>query len=152
MARKQFELRAFRNALDAYLTTVGWTGLEFREGFKSEKTIQVPTVAIRFLPSNKEEMQIGGRGGEDLNRRVLQIDCYMETEDRAEAITDDCMDFIDFETVLIKDPSDNLLGTLICRDTNSIYSETLPPLLPDPKLKRWRGVIRATLESHYYAP
>jgi hypothetical protein len=152
MARKQFELRAFRNALDDYLGGIGWTGLEFREGFKSEKTITVPTVAVRFLPSNKQEMQIGGRGSEDLNRRIVQIDCYMESEDRAEAITDDCMDFIDLETVLIKDPTDQTLGTLICRDTNSIYSEVLAPLLPDPILKRWRGVIRATLESHYYAP
>jgi len=152
MARKQYELRAFRNALNDYLGGLGWTELEFREGFKSEKTIQVPSVAIHFLPSNKEELQIGGRGSEDLNRRLIQIDCYMETEDRAEAITDDCMDFIDLEAVLIKDPSDNTLGTLICKDTSSIYSETLPPLLTDPKLKRWRGVVRATLESHYYAP
>jgi hypothetical protein len=152
MARKQYEIRAFRDALDDYLGTAGWTGLEFREGFKSEKVIVVPTVAVRFLPSNKRELQIGGKNGENLDRRVVQVDCYMESEDRANAITDDIMDFIELETVIIKDPADTILGTLICNDTNSIYGDVLPPILPDPKLKRWRGVVRATLESHTYAP
>jgi|ERR1041385_3643372 hypothetical protein len=150
MARKQYESRAFRLGLEAYLGLVGWTGLDFREGFKSDKTIVVPGVAIRFLPSNKKSLQLGGRGNEDLNKRVIQIDCYMESEDRANAITDDCMDFLDFEPVYIKDPTDQVIGTLICQDTESIYAEVLPPILPDPRIKRWRGVVRATLEAHYF--
>lgn len=152
MARKQYEIRAFRNALENYLAGIGWLGLEFREGFKSEKTIVVPTVAIRYLPSNKKELQIGGKGGEDLIKRIIQVDCYMETEDRADAITEDIMDFIDLNSVTVVDPSNNTIGTLICIDTESIYADVLPPLLTDPKVKRWRGVVRATLESHIYAP
>lgn len=152
MARKQYEIRAFRNALDDYLGTAGWSGLDFREGFKSEQVITLPSIAIHFLPSTKKELQLGGKKGEDLLTRVVQIDCYMETEDRAGAITDDIMDFIELESVIVKDPADTVIGSLICIDTHSIYSDVLAPILPEPKIKRWRGVVRATLESHVYAP
>lgn len=152
MAKRNYEIRAFRDALNDYLGAAGWTGLEFREGFKSEKLVQPPTVSVRFLPSNQKNLQIGGKGGESLLRRVVQVDCYMETEDRAGAITDDIMDFMELETVLIKDKDENLLGTLICTDTQSIYAEVFPPILTDPKVIRWRGVARATMETHLYAP
>lgn len=151
-ARIQYEIRAFRNALDDYLGGLGWMGIEYREQFKSEKVITVPTVSVRYLPSTKLPLQIGGKANEDLIRRVVQVDCYMESEDRANAITDDIMDFIEFESVIVIDPQDNTLGTLICNDTDSIYADVIPPLLTDPKIKRWRGVVRATLESHYFAP
>lgn len=152
MANKKFEIRAIRNGIDDYLGILGWLGIEYREQFKSEEVIKVPTVAVRYLPSTKESLQLGGKGGEDLIRRVVQVDCYMETEDRAEKITDDIMDFFDLETIIIKDQNDVTLGTVICPNSESIYSEVIPPLLTDPKVLRWRGVIRATLESHYYAP
>ncbi len=149
---RNYEIRAIRNQLDDYLGTQGWTGIEYREGFKSEKVITIPTISVRYLPGNKESMQLGGKDGEDLLRRVVQIDCYMETEDRAGAAVDDAMDFFDLETVLIKDPDDTVLGTIICPNSQTIYGEVIPPLLTDPIVKRWRGVVRATLETHYFAP
>lgn len=152
MAKKNFEIRAFRNQLDDYLGSLGWLGIDYREGFKSDAVINPPTVSIRFLPSNQKSLQLGGKSGEKLIRRVVQIDCYMETEDRADAITDDIMDFIELNTILVKDKDEVLLGTLICTDTQSIYAETIPPLLTNPKVIRWRGIVRATMETHLYAP
>lgn len=152
MANKNYEIRAIRNQLDDYLGLQGWTGIDYREGFKSEKVITIPTVSVRYLPSTKGSLQLGGKGGEDLIRRVVQIDCYMETEDRAGQIVDDCMEFFDLETIVIKDPANIVLGTIICGNSESIYGETVPPLMTDPIIKRWRGIVRATLETHYFAP
>lgn len=152
MAKKNYEIRAIRDAIDDYLGTAGWSGIDYREGFKSEKVITVPSLSVRYLPSTKEPLQLGGKGGEDLIRRVVQIDCYMETEDRAGAIVDDVMEFFDLETIVIKDPDDTVLGTIICPNSLTIYGEVVPPLMSDPIVKRWRGIIRATLETHYFAP
>ena len=149
MARKYFERRSFRNELSTYLTSKGWTDVTYKEGFQGDTTISIPTVAIHFLPGSNKAFQLGSTG-ERLFKRVIQVDAYMESEPRADSISDDIMDFIDYTPVSIIDNTSAVLGSLICQDSESIYGETLKPILTDPKLLRWRGVVRATLEAHYF--
>jgi len=150
MARRNYEKRAFGNALITYLGTKGWSGLTYSEGYGNQHAIKPPQIAVTFPPSRKKELQLGRTSTSDaVFNRVIQVDAYMETEMRADAIIDDIMDFIDLTVVVINDPSSNFLGTLICQNTESIFGETLPPITNDPKIGRYRGVVKAQMEAHY---
>lgn len=150
MANHKAEIRSFRNALDTYLTSAGFSGLDFREEFPST-TITVPSVAIHYLPTNKKAMQIGGKsGGEDLLSRTIQVDVYMESKDRADVIVESIMDFIELTSIAIVDKDTNTVGSLICWDDDKIYGDTLAPILTNPQLLRWRGIVRAPMEAHYF--
>ena len=148
-AKTYYERRSFRNALKTYLESKGWPNdINYREGFKSGATITIPAVSVHFLPSNKHALQLGP-SGEQTYRRIIQVDAYMESEDRAGAISDDVMDFMDVVPIDIVNESSVSLGSLICFDTDSIYSEILPPILNNPTIIQWRGVSRGTFEAHY---
>lgn len=150
MARRPYEKRSVGQALQTYLNNLGWTSLKYAEGFQSEDTIENPQITVRFVPSSIKNLQIGRvEGGDRVFIRRVQVDAYMESESRVDAIIDDIMDFIDLIPVQITDLNSNNLGTIICYDTESIYSETLPPLTTLPKLLRWRGIVRAEMEAHY---
>lgn len=151
MSSKKLEIRSLRNSLTTYLASASWTGLQFSEKF-GEDTVTVPLIAIHYLPSAGKNLQLGGKGNEKLYQRVIQIDAYMETEDRADAIVDDVMDFFDLVSVVIVDQSNQPVGSLICQNSDTIYGDTLAPILDNPKVTRWRGIIRATVEAHYFAP
>jgi hypothetical protein len=150
MAREVLERAALTSALNTYLDGRGWTDVTFKEGFDIETTIDPPLVAVHFLPTNAETLQIGNVE-DKLFRRVVQFDAYMENELRASAIQDDIMDFADLIPVIITDPLQNALvvGSLICQDNDSIYGENFAPILTDVKVKRWRSIVRATYEAHY---
>lgn len=149
MARKYHERRSLASALLTYLTARGWNITEIREGFLSEDTITVPTVSVYFLPSVFEELEIG-RTNKTFIRRV-QVDAYMENEGRADAIGDDIMDFIDETPVVVEDVITDIdLANMICYDTQSISSETVPPIFKEAKVKHWRSVTKATYETHYF--
>jgi len=144
------EIRSFRNALDTYLAGLGWSGLSYREEFPDTQ-ITVPSVAIHYLPSNKKALQLGGKdGGEDLLSRTIQVDVYMESRDRADQIVESIMDFIELTSIAIVDKDNNTIGSLICWDDNGIYGDSLAPILTNPKILKWRGVVRAPLEAHYF--
>lgn len=148
MARKFHERRSLRNALATYLAARQWN-VEYREGYKPEDVIEIPTVSIYFLPNAFNELEMG-RGDNKRNfvRRV-QIDCYMEDENRADAITDDIMDFIDEENITVTEVGTGAELGYMFSDTESIITETIPPIFSEPKVTRWRGVIRATYEVFY---
>jgi hypothetical protein len=150
MAKTYFERRSFRLALEHFLTDHGWVGSNaptYAEGFQSDDAITTPLVAITLVRPTNMALQLGN--GEKLFRRIFQVDCYMETEPRAMAITDDICEFMDVVPMNINDNQSNILGTLICQDTESIYSEILPPILNSPKVIRWRGVARGTYDAFY---
>jgi hypothetical protein len=150
MATSRFEKRSLRTALDTYLTSLGWTDLRFAEGFKAEDTITNPLVAIRFVPQTVRNLQLGRVTNQDrLYVRRVQIDCYMENEARAEDIMEDVMEFADIVPITITDMNSNVLGSLICYNTEEIYGETLPPMTTQPKLLRWRSIVRWEAEAHY---
>lgn len=148
--RRRYEKRSFGNELITYLQAAGWTNIQYSEGYQSDSAVAPPQIAVTFPPSSRKELQLGRvPGSESLFRRIIQVDAYMEDENRAEAIIDDIMDFIDLTPVSIVDPSSNFLGTLICQESETIFGETLPPLTSDPKIGRWRGVVRAQVEAFY---
>jgi hypothetical protein len=152
MDRTTLESRAFRTQVKAYLESQGWTGesqLRYEEGFQTDATITVPMVAIHFLPSNSKALQLGNIDDKTF-RRFIQVDCYMESEDRAGRIMDDVMDFMDLIPIAIVDlmTTDNV-GSLICYDTDTISGEILSPNLNVPKVNRWRSIIRGTFEAFY---
>lgn len=149
MARRRFERRSFGEELTTYLQSVGWN-ITYSEGYKSDTAVSPPQIAVTFLPSTRLDLQLGRISKkESLFRRLIQVDAYMENEDRADAIIDDIMDFIDETPVEIVDQNDSFLGTLICQNSETIFGETLPPITSDPRIGRWRGVVRAQLEAFY---
>lgn len=143
------ERRSLSSALGTYLQTAGWT-VEMREGWFSDDEISTDTVAVWFLPSSISELQLGrGANEKGLVRRV-QINCYMSNEHKAGGIVEDIMEFIDMEPVTVEDADGNDIASFICYDTASITSEVVPPILRNPKISRWRGVVKATYEAHYF--
>lgn len=148
-ASKYLERRSLSSALGTYLQTAGWT-VEMREGWFSDDEISTDTVAVWFLPSSISELQIGrGAKGKTLVRRV-QINCYMSNEHKAGDIIDEIMEFVDMEPVTVQDTEAQSIASFVCYDTGSISSETVPPILKNPKISRWRGVVKATYEANYF--
>jgi hypothetical protein len=150
MARRYNERRSLANAIDTYIDNLGWTDVTIKEGWQHDQQIQPPMLSIHFLPSAFSELEIGrGDKKRDFIRRV-QIDCYMENESRAEALSDDIADFIDDSYITVHDVSTSgTLGYMFVPDTGSITTETVPPIMTSPKVGRWRGVIKATYEVFY---
>lgn len=148
-ASKYLERRSLSSALGTYLQNAGWT-VEMREGWFSDDEISTDTVAVWFLPSSISELQLGrGAKGKTLVRKV-QINCYMSNEHKAGDIIDEIMEFVDMEPVTVQDTEDQPIASFVCYDTGSISSETVPPILKNPKISRWRGVVKATYEANYF--
>lgn len=150
MARKYHERRSLASALNTYIDSKGWTDVGIKEGWQHDDEISPPMVGIHFLPSAFSELELGrGDQKRDFIRRV-QIDCYMENESRAEAISDDIADFIDQSNITVQEVgTGTTLGYMFVPDTSSITTETVPPIMSQPKVGRWRGVIKATFEVFY---
>lgn len=149
--KQQLERRAVHVALSAYLLAAGWAGanaLTYREGWTSDQPIVPPTIAITLIKPNKRSLQMGTQS-EKLFFRTLQIDAYMESEQRAAAICDLVMDFMDLVPITVTDFDTSVIGTFICQNTDSIVSDIIPPILTNPKSIRWRGVIKGIYEAHY---
>lgn len=149
MASKFFERRSVRNQLKQYIESKGWVNLTWAEGFSGFPDVIPPFIVITLDDFGREELQMGNDPQKDklLTRRV-QIDIYMEDENRVNAITDDISDFLDIEPIYIKDNNNNLLGTLIS-DTSSILADIMSPDFEDPNNLEWRGVVSCIYEAHY---
>jgi hypothetical protein len=151
--RVRYEQRSALLALQTYLESAGWAGinaLTYRDGYQSEETIEPPMVAITFPPSRIKVIQMGRVSGQDrVYTRRMQVDVYMEDEPRTQALLDDIMDFMDEICIFIENENNQELGTLICHDSESIYADTVPPFMANPKNLRYRGVVRGEFEAHY---
>jgi hypothetical protein len=151
MASKFFERRSIRNQLKTYLDTHGWVDMNWSEGFSTYtiETVVPPFIAVMLIDMGRTELELGHDPtvNKVFDRRV-QIDVFMEDENRVEAITDDISDFLDLEVIIIKDNNNSVLGNLIS-STESIIAETdLPDLTGEANL-RWSGTVAATYEAHY---
>jgi hypothetical protein len=151
MASKFFERRAVRNQLKIYLDSHGWENMNWSEGF-SEYTVETvipPFVAVLLEDMGRNELELGHDSTINRNfTRRVQIDIFMEDENRVNAITDDISDFFDLEVIYIKDNNSNILGTLIS-DTESINAETDLPNLNGELNLRWSGSVTVIYEAHY---
>ena len=146
-SRVYTERRSLRLALEDYLSPLGWD-VVYKEGWQSDATITVPTVAITFLKWNKRALQMGDNNPH-LFIRPVQIDCYMEREDRAIGITDAIADFMELVPIQIVDSNNNFLGNLICFDDSSISANLFPLLITAPNVLHWRGITKGTYEAQY---
>ncbi len=147
--RKLYEKRAIVTALQTYLSAAGWSDLQYNDRY-TEDQLTVPKVSVRFVPNTIRALQMGSvEGGDRVFVRTVQVDIYMESEERSETLQDDIMEFFDLVPVTINDASSQFLGTLICYDNESIYADTLPPATSQPPVIQWRGIIRAQMEAHY---
>ncbi len=147
--KQYFERHSLAVGLQTYLVSGGWTDItKVEEGFQTGTEVYVPMVSVYFRPSNGKEPEMG-RSSLSWTRQI-QIDCYMESEKRAMAIVDDIVDYLDLETITITKPDASVLGIMFVPDSEAMITNTLPPLYTDPSIKRWRGIVQAPLEVHYY--
>ena len=151
IARRYFERHAIAEALGTQLNATGWAIGQVREGFQFEDSIAPPMAAVHFLPSTYLELQLGRKTQTEKSfvRRV-QVDCYMETESRADTIADEVADFFDEFFINIKNPAGDSLGNLYCADSETITLDVIPPIFKEAKVKRWRAVVQATLQADYF--
>lgn len=147
----RYEQLALNSAIEAYFIALGYSDLTFKGGFQSDVTIINPLIALTFLPSEGKSLQLGKITGKDkLFSRRIQVDAYMENEPRAQTVVDDLMDFfMENLCVFILDPSGTELGYMITENDDNVTGQVLPPNLTEPKLIRWRGIVRAQLEAFY---
>lgn len=150
MTNELAERHSLAAAVLTPLNAAGWNIDYIREGFKGEGIILPPTVSLFFLPSNFHEKELGHLTSQRSLIRRIQFDVYMETEDRAIAIRDAIGDILDGIYINIVDPlNSNVIGTLYVPDSETIRLDTMPPILTDPKVKRWRGIVQAAIQTDY---
>jgi hypothetical protein len=151
VARRFYERQAVANALGTTLNTLGWNIGQVKKGYQPESDLEPPVVTLFFLPSSYVETQLGrGKTANKSFYRRVQVDCYMETEPRADTISDDVGDFFDEFFVEIKDPAGAVIGTIYCPDSETITLDSLPASFKDVEIKRWRGIVTASLQADYY--
>lgn len=149
MASKFFERRAIRNQLKIYLESKGWTGLTWAEGYDIDSTVVPPYITVILDDMGKEVLEMGNDPliNKIFARRV-QVNVYMESEDRTSAVTDDISDFMDIDVISIKDNNNNVLGTMIS-DTETIIGDMMPPSLNQETNLEWEGVVACSYKAHY---
>lgn len=145
-AKIRFERRSLASALLTYLQTNGWNISEIQEQFIKDVPLEIPAVGVHFTPSRVKELQLGREAPTYI--RPVQIDVYMESEQRAEAITDDIGDFMDLISVEVKDKDTNTIAWMMS-DSESIVLDTPPLVATSPALVRWRGIAKCVYETHY---
>lgn len=148
--KENLEASALSSSLTSHLTTLGYGSIPIHSGFAVGEQITPPLISMYFLPSGPEPFQLGDTT-EKLYRRVTQFDIYMESQSMVSLIVDILMDYIDTMAVYIYDPlqNDASVGSITCQNTDSIYGQIVTPNYEKPKVIRWRGIVRGTLDMHY---
>ena len=151
MTSRFFERRSVRNQLKTYLEAKGWTDLTWAEGFTAY-TLDItapPFIGVMLDDLGKEELELGNDPSiNKIYARRLQVDVFMESEDRVEALSDDISDFLDLEVIIIKDNASNILGSMVS-DTSSILARTEDPFLDQEANLDWSGTVSCIYEVHY---
>lgn len=151
MTSRFFERRSVRNQLKNYLDSHGWTDLTWAESFSNFEleTITPPFIGVVIIDFGKVQLEMGNNPSTNkMYSRRVQVNIYMENEDRTDALLDDIADFMDIETIIIKDNNNNTLGTMIS-DTESILTDTIEPALDAEGDLDWQGVAACMYETHY---
>jgi len=151
MASKFFERRSLRAQMETYLESKGWIGLTWAEGFSaiSLSEITPPFIGVMLDDLGRTELELGhdSTSNKTFIRRA-QMNIYMESEDRVDALLDDISDFLDMEVIIIKDNLSAVLGSLIS-DTETIAGQVTEPILSTESNLQWQGVISCSYEAHY---
>lgn len=147
-AKSVYELRSLSTALGTYLQTAGWN-VTMREGFFSNEAVEPDTVAVHFTDNRIAELQMGRGAQEKGLVRVAYINAYMSNEFKARDIVDEIMEFVDMVPITVSGADSSPLGSMICYNTASITGNVVPPIMKNPSIIRWRGVVSATYETYY---
>lgn len=151
MTSRFFERRSFRNQLKTYLDAHGWTDLNWAESFSSfpAEDIVPPFIGVTIVDYGKDDLEMGHDPTKSkLYTRRAQVNLYMEGEDRTDSLCDDIADFMDIESIIIKDNNNKVLGSMIS-DTSTIMSDTPMPDLEEPVNLQWQGITACMYEVHY---
>lgn len=147
--RRRWETRAFSTALETYLAARGWTGVKYTEDYEGGALV-LPTINTLIADNGVRDLELGRTTtSSKLFRRIIQVDIYAESEHRADAMSDDVMDFMDLTAVYITDLTNTIIGSLICNETQSIRTEKQPPVFAQPDVIHWRAITKARFEAHY---
>lgn len=150
MSRELDERKAFREAMATYLGTAGWSGITYTDGWEYDETITNPQINVYFVTKKKQELEMGRTSGAKTFPRSVQVDCYMETEARASAVSDDVMDFMELSAITVTDPITSAFeATMVCVDTDAIETVIQPPIQTNPRLLQWRAIVRGPFLAHY---
>lgn len=140
------EQKAVQSDLSSYLSGLGWTNLTYTDGW-SEIDITNPLINIYIIDMGPHALGLG-KTAERLFDRTLQIDVYMEREDRVLAIQQDIVEWMD-RSITIYDLDASVVGSLTCVNDETISTNMAPPDMNDPQILRWRGIIQGSFEAHY---
>jgi hypothetical protein len=149
-ASRFFERRSIRNQLKIYLEARGWTDLTWSEGFSAITlaTIEPPFISVILEDLGRSTLEMGDNSQvNQLYNRRAQINVYMENADRVDSLMDEIGEFMDLEPIIIKDNSNNVLGSMIS-STESILMTTIPPD-PNEETVEWHGIVACMYETYY---
>lgn len=150
MSRISSETRSFRTNLSSSLQTAGWSSLNYSEGW-DEFDIEKPLVNIYVFDGFKQNLELGYQSSSHkLFNRIIQIDCYMESEGRVRALCEDVMDYLDATSLVITDSmTTSGIGYAVFPNSETISAVFIPPDLNNPEILRWRGSVRGHFEAYY---
>jgi hypothetical protein len=113
--------------------------------------IDKPLVNVYVIPDHKVNLELGAQSSvHKLFEHTVQIDVFMESEERVKTICEDIMDYLDSAALTITDLfTTSGIGYLSFPKTESIVADFLPPSFNDPEILRWRGSVRGDFESYY---
>lgn len=145
-AQIPLEQKAVISDLSTYLASAGWSNLTFTDGW-NEIDITNPLINVYIIDMGPKSLGLG-KTAERLYDRILQIDVYMEREDRVLSIQQDIVEWMD-RSIVIKDLDDTSVGSFTLTFDENITTATSPPELNNPQILRWRGIVRGDFEAHY---
>jgi hypothetical protein len=148
--KQNLELAEIAAAISTLLSNNGLGAIPTHSGFAVGEQIIPPLISLYFLPNGPKPFQMGDTTEKYFNR-VIQFDIYMESDEKVSLIIDILMDYLDTMALYINDPMQNnaVVGSITCQNSDSIYGQIVTPNYEKPKVIRWRGIVRATLDIHY---
>lgn len=151
MSRVFWERRAVRTALQTYLESNGWDSLRYDEGWPDPAKAAVvtpPQIVVEVSLNNNLEFQLGRTLPEKIFVRAVQIDAYMESEDRVNTLLEEIAIFVDSVVINVNNADNTTIGTMLCYSSEDISMATFPPIIT-PEILRWRGALTAIYIVQY---
>lgn len=123
--------------------------MNYSEGW-GDIDIENPLLNVYIIDGGKSSLEIGRTTQHKLFRRIVQVDVYMESEDRVRAICEDVMEYLDETSFQINDIlTTSGVGYISFPESEDITSIFFPPAVNNPEILRWRGSVRAKYEAYY---
>lgn len=151
MSKIFWERRAVRVTLESQLQSSGWDNIAYKEGWGDPENVDViepPQMTIDVIPVSRLELELGRVTTTQVYPRSVQIDIYMEREERVRTLEEEIFDIFDTTVFQIKDAADVIVGYILSSSSEDIQIATFPPIIT-PEIMRWRGVVQSLMLAHY---